>query len=208
MNKWSLTGVSDELTQLVIPVSDDLSIGRNPDNHVVLSGQNISRQHALISVQNGNLFIKDLGSSNGTSVNDKALEPNKSKHISHNDIISFADLAFKVIDNEQLNEQQIETNLSNQPATAPSTNTPTKETLTTNHQTTSEIADHTANDNSPSITQEPVKTHEPNTTTDPSHSLNNNLDNSLKNQGFKHSIIWIIVIVIIIGMAIWLFNLN
>lgn len=101
MSKWSLTGVSEVLAELVIPVHDDIRIGRSPDSDVVLASQNISRQHALISIQNGNLFIKDLGSSNGTSVNDKALEPQKSKHINHNDVIAFADLVFKVIDNTQ-----------------------------------------------------------------------------------------------------------
>lgn len=101
MSKWSLTGVSEVLAELVIPVHDDIRIGRSPDSDVVLASQNISRQHALISIQNGNLFIKDLGSSNGTSVNDKALEPQKSKHINHNDVIAFADLVFKVTDNTQ-----------------------------------------------------------------------------------------------------------
>ncbi|WP_338755158.1 FHA domain-containing protein [Moraxella lincolnii] len=101
MSKWSLTGVSEVLAELVIPVHDDIRIGRSPDSDVVLASQNISRQHALISIQNGNLFIKDLGSSNGTSVNDKALEPQKSKHINHDDVIAFADLVFKVTDNTQ-----------------------------------------------------------------------------------------------------------
>jgi hypothetical protein len=46
------------------------SIGRNATNNVILDDKMVSRQHAqLIILDNGQVVIKDLGSSNGTFVN-------------------------------------------------------------------------------------------------------------------------------------------
>ncbi|MFA5973926.1 MAG: FHA domain-containing protein [Lentimicrobiaceae bacterium] len=47
-----------------------LNIGRNATNSVILDDKMVSRQHAqLIILDNGQVVIKDLGSSNGTFVN-------------------------------------------------------------------------------------------------------------------------------------------
>ncbi len=48
---------------------DLVTIGRGPDNHVVVPDQAASRRHALIQHQNGKYWIEDLGSRNGTWVN-------------------------------------------------------------------------------------------------------------------------------------------
>lgn len=46
------------------------NIGRNASNDIVLDDKMVSRQHAqLIVLENGQIIIKDLGSSNGTFVN-------------------------------------------------------------------------------------------------------------------------------------------
>jgi Zn-dependent protease with chaperone function len=46
------------------------SIGRSPSNNIILEDSMVSRQHAqLIVSDNGQIIIKDLGSSNGTFVN-------------------------------------------------------------------------------------------------------------------------------------------
>ena len=44
-------------------------IGRQPDTAVYLESLAVSRQHAQIISQNGECFVEDLGSSNGTFVN-------------------------------------------------------------------------------------------------------------------------------------------
>ena len=51
-----------------------LSIGRDASNNVVLNDNMVSRHHAqLIIMDNGQVMIKDLGSSNGTFVNGKKI---------------------------------------------------------------------------------------------------------------------------------------
>jgi len=45
-------------------------IGRNADAHLVLNDPSVSRKHARILSQNSDFILEDLGSSNGTHVDD------------------------------------------------------------------------------------------------------------------------------------------
>ncbi|MGM8887429.1 FHA domain-containing protein, partial [Psychrobacter sp. 1U2] len=63
---WQLNAMTEALGDLTLTVDDSLSIGRGNDNDVVLGSKAVSRNHALLSVLNGDLYIKDLDSSNGT----------------------------------------------------------------------------------------------------------------------------------------------
>jgi len=49
-------------------------IGRNPTNTIALVDRRVSRAHASIAPYEGNYVIEDLGSVNGTYVNDKIVE--------------------------------------------------------------------------------------------------------------------------------------
>jgi flagellar motor switch protein FliN len=56
---------------------DRVSIGREPDNDIVLPLPGVGRHHARITNQNGRYFLEDLGSANGTYLNDVKLDPRK-----------------------------------------------------------------------------------------------------------------------------------
>ncbi|NJL26543.1 MAG: FHA domain-containing protein [Thermoanaerobaculia bacterium] len=45
-----------------------LTIGRDPDNRIVLDYPMISRHHARIQLRHGAMVLEDLGSANGTAV--------------------------------------------------------------------------------------------------------------------------------------------
>lgn len=49
--------------------SDSISIGRGPLNNLILDDEYASISHALISKQDGDFFIQDLNSTNGTYLN-------------------------------------------------------------------------------------------------------------------------------------------
>lgn len=53
-----------------------ISIGRDASNSIVLDDNLVSRKHAAIHKIKDDFFITDLGSKNGTRVNDKPVEPN------------------------------------------------------------------------------------------------------------------------------------
>ncbi|MCO4773836.1 MAG: FHA domain-containing protein [Deltaproteobacteria bacterium] len=51
-----------------------LRVGRAPDNDLVLGERTVSSFHACIELRDGGWFLRDLGSSNGTSVNGTRIE--------------------------------------------------------------------------------------------------------------------------------------
>lgn len=95
-NNWQLNALTEALGDLSLTVTDSLSVGRGSDNDVVLGSKQVSRNHALLSVLNGALYVKDLDSSNGTFVNDDRIDGNKSKLLKANDTIGFASFVFQV----------------------------------------------------------------------------------------------------------------
>jgi NADPH-dependent 2,4-dienoyl-CoA reductase/sulfur reductase-like enzyme len=52
-----------------------LIIGREPDATLFINHHIVSRRHAMITYANGCYLLRDLGSRNGTFLNDKRLEP-------------------------------------------------------------------------------------------------------------------------------------
>jgi ABC transport system ATP-binding/permease protein len=74
----TLTYLSEAATpEFSMPLSirgkDLLRIGRAPDNDAVIADPRVTRYHAQIRRQKGALMISDLGSTNGTHVNGKAI---------------------------------------------------------------------------------------------------------------------------------------
>ncbi|WP_227679839.1 FHA domain-containing protein [Psychrobacter frigidicola] len=93
---WQLNALTEALGDLSLTVSDSLSVGRGSDNDVVLGSKQVSRNHALLSVLNGKLYLKDLNSSNGTFINEERIEGNKSEHLKADDTVGFASFTFQV----------------------------------------------------------------------------------------------------------------
>ncbi len=82
----------------------DFTIGRNHGNSLQLDGGDVSGEHALLKVvpnsylpQQLDLTIKDLGSTNGTFVNNIAV---KVQAIKHGDAIRICDYEYRVYDDQ------------------------------------------------------------------------------------------------------------
>jgi hypothetical protein len=56
---------------------DDFSLGRIEGNDLVLPSESVSRQHARLRFQNGQIWLVDLNSSNGTLLNGQRIPPNQ-----------------------------------------------------------------------------------------------------------------------------------
>jgi pSer/pThr/pTyr-binding forkhead associated (FHA) protein len=67
--KAVLRGVSGPYFGKVIPISGRLTIGRGNDCDLVLDEPEMSRRHAMVEATPAGIWLRDLGSANGTYVN-------------------------------------------------------------------------------------------------------------------------------------------
>ncbi len=70
---------------------DVTTVGRTNGNDLVISGRTVSRRHARLWFQNGNWFLEDVGSANGTLVNNNRIYRDQPIVLNDGDVISFGD---------------------------------------------------------------------------------------------------------------------
>lgn len=68
------------------------SVGRQPGNDIVLPTSAVSRYHAQFDVSEGSVYLVDLGTVNGTFVNDQQLEQHGRVNLSDGDTIVIGDV--------------------------------------------------------------------------------------------------------------------
>jgi pSer/pThr/pTyr-binding forkhead associated (FHA) protein len=94
-----------QLREFVLEEGATATIGRSPNNQISIPERHVSRQHAVISYRDGIFMISDLGSANGTFVNDKQLtDPFP---LAHGDVIRLyvPVLKFSAVVTEEEHEQ-------------------------------------------------------------------------------------------------------
>lgn len=78
-----------------LPLSHYTTIGRRPDNALVIADSFVSAQHAEIVFESGSWWVTDLGSTNGTFVN--SLEITQRTAIERGDIVQFGRVVTRLI---------------------------------------------------------------------------------------------------------------
>ncbi len=71
-----------------------LHIGRAPDNDIIIEEDSISKKHIQLSFENGSCYVRDVGSSNGTSVNDVRIPLYELMPLQAGDTLKLAHVAF------------------------------------------------------------------------------------------------------------------
>lgn len=91
---WSLKANHVALANKVFNLGSETIVGRANDCDIVLATAHLSRRHAQLTVKDGLLFVKDLGSANGTYLNGKAITEARVKR---GDELRFDTLNFGVV---------------------------------------------------------------------------------------------------------------
>jgi pSer/pThr/pTyr-binding forkhead associated (FHA) protein len=78
-----------------IPAKDEITIGRKPDNDIVIDNPAVSAYHCKITPVGPAFFVEDLNSTNGVYVNAKKIER---AALQNNDVIGIAKHAIQFID--------------------------------------------------------------------------------------------------------------
>ena len=79
----------------IVPLNSELTMGRKEDNLLVLTDPYVSGHHVKIYIRNTDYIIEDLGSTNGTLINEEKLDG--SQYLNSGDEIKVGSAVFKVI---------------------------------------------------------------------------------------------------------------
>ncbi|HJI80501.1 MAG TPA: FHA domain-containing protein [Eggerthellaceae bacterium] len=83
-----------ELRGVQIAVRGPIIVGRSPGSDIVIGAEYVSSRHARFVLMGQNLFIEDLGSTNGTAVNNRYIsEPTA---LRNGDRITVGDVTMRV----------------------------------------------------------------------------------------------------------------
>jgi hypothetical protein len=93
---------SPVLNKTFVLPKGELDLGRVEGNALVIADSSISRKHAQIQVSATQIKVIDLGSSNGTKVNDQSINE---QDLQYGDIIQFGNVVFKLLHTESSDGQ-------------------------------------------------------------------------------------------------------
>lgn len=91
---WVISAETGPLSGLSYAVRDSLVLGRSLECDLAIVTPQVSRRHACIEVEDGRLYIEDLGSSNGTMINGKRAAGRQ--QLRHDDEVRLHDIIFRV----------------------------------------------------------------------------------------------------------------
>lgn len=77
--------------QILDLAEDELTIGRQDGNSLVLRSEKISRHHARIYRNREGFWFEDLGSFNGSALNRHLLPPRQPRRLHHQDTLQLCD---------------------------------------------------------------------------------------------------------------------
>jgi pSer/pThr/pTyr-binding forkhead associated (FHA) protein len=88
----SSPGLHFQLPETPLSQTHPLTIGRQAGAHLLIDEGSVSRRHAVISYINQQYMIQDLGSTNGTFVNNERVELARPCIIQSNDVLRFGNV--------------------------------------------------------------------------------------------------------------------
>ena len=81
-----------------------ISLGREDDNQIVIDSRKVSRHHAIVFLSNGEFFVRDLSSKNGTLLNGEQVLADRPIRTGDRLKIASAEFTFSISQPEDLTE--------------------------------------------------------------------------------------------------------
>lgn len=91
---WALRANHPAIAGRVFPVRESSVVGRSDECDITFSLSHLSRRHARLEVRDGLLFVLDLGSANGTYLNNRRVAETR---VRRGDELRFDTLSFSVV---------------------------------------------------------------------------------------------------------------
>lgn len=92
---WKVQAIRGDLQGQELSIDRDMLVGRHQTADIILQAAEISRKHAAFLIKDQALWVQDLGSSNGTFVNDVRIEAETL--LKQGDIVQFATIPFSIL---------------------------------------------------------------------------------------------------------------
>lgn len=96
------------LSKRVLLEGTAMNVGRGSENHLVLDSDSVSRRHARFERRGRHWYVTDLGSTNGTYINDDP-EPVRERQLRRGDQVKIGDTIFKYLSGTDIEAQYHET---------------------------------------------------------------------------------------------------
>jgi pSer/pThr/pTyr-binding forkhead associated (FHA) protein len=103
--QWQVKAMTGAMAGRLFLVDGTKVIGRDPGCDIMVTGAHVSRRHAELSIRSGHLWMKDLGSSNGSFVNGKRVEEGQLKN---GDEVKFDAMTFRIVGPAEAGEESFE----------------------------------------------------------------------------------------------------
>ena len=94
--RWNLSVEAGpkELRGVKIAVTGPVIVGRSAGADIVVAASYVSGRHAQFKLMGKNLFVEDLGSTNGTAVNNNMISAPTA--LKNNDVVNIGDVQIRV----------------------------------------------------------------------------------------------------------------
>src|SRR5205823_3951723 len=77
--------------------AEGATIGRSPDNDIVLEDPLASRHHARLDLRGSEIYVTDLGSANGTRLDGAAVAPHEPAPLRHGAELDIAGFVLRLV---------------------------------------------------------------------------------------------------------------
>lgn len=95
---FRITGPDAPQEQITVTADAEVIVGRVGGNDLVLGHAQISRKHLRLYIQDGRVYVEDLGSSNGTRLNENRIAANAPQQLAVGDVVGAGPFALTLLE--------------------------------------------------------------------------------------------------------------